>query len=59
MKTNLHPLTLFLRKSCRYFLERGFEIKEGPELEDEWHNFDALNVSADHPSRDVQDTFLD
>ncbi len=35
----------------------GFEIAVGPELEDEWHNFDALNVPKDHPSRDMQDTF--
>jgi len=39
------------------FDELGFEVAEGPELEDEWHNFDALNVPKDHPSRDMQDTF--
>ena len=54
---HLHPLTQFLRKSLEYFTERGFNIAEGPEIETEWYNFDSLNVPADHPSRDVQDTF--
>jgi phenylalanyl-tRNA synthetase alpha chain len=54
---NLHPLTQFMRRSLKYFTDRGFEIVEGPEVETEWYNFDALNVPATHPSRDVQDTF--
>lgn len=54
---HLHPLTQFMRASLRYFTERGFEIAEGPEIETEWYNFDALNTPEDHPSRDVQDTF--
>jgi len=54
---NLHPLTQFLRQSLKYFEDLGFQIAEGPEIETEWYNFDALNVPADHPSRDVQDTF--
>ena len=59
MKSNgqLHPLTQMLRASLKYFTDLGFKIAEGPEVETEWYNFDALNVSADHPSRDVQDTF--
>jgi len=57
MNGNLHPLTQFLRHSLQYFSLRGFEIVDGPEIENEWYNFDALNVPANHPSRDVQDTF--
>ena len=54
---NLHPITQFMHLSLKYFTDQGFEIKEGDEIESEWYNFDALNVPADHPSRDVQDTF--
>jgi len=57
MKGNLHPLTKFMRLSLKYFKKYGFEIVEGDEIESEWYNFDALNVPADHPARDVQDTF--
>lgn len=57
MNGHLNPLTQFNRKSLKYFEGKGFEIIEGPEVETEWYNFDALNVPADHPSRDVQDTF--
>lgn len=57
MKGHLHPLTQFMRVSLKYFTDLGFEIAEGPEIETEWYNFDALNVPATHPSRDVQDTF--
>lgn len=57
MTGHLHPLTQFMRLSLKYFTDRGFEIAEGPEVETEWYNFDALNVPADHPSRDIQDTF--
>ncbi len=57
MKGHLHPLTQFMRASLGYFSERGFQIVEGPEIETEWFNFDALNVPAIHPSRDIQDTF--
>lgn len=56
-KGHLHPLTQFNRLSIKYFTDRGFQIYEGDEIETEWYNFDALNVPADHPSRDVQDTF--
>lgn len=54
---HLHPLTQFIRLSLKYFKDLGFNIMEGDEIESEWYNFDALNVPADHPSRDVQDTF--
>ena len=53
----LHPLTLITEEIVRIFSEMGFVVALGPELEDEWHNFDALNVSKDHPARDMQDTF--
>jgi len=56
-KGNLHPITLTLRRAIAFFEKYGFDVFEGPEVETEWYNFDALNVSADHPSRDVQDTF--
>lgn len=57
MNGHLHPLTQFIRASLKYFEDLGYQIVEGPIIESEWDNFDALNVSADHPSRDVQDTF--
>ncbi len=53
----LHPLTLVTEEITRIFAEQGFSVAVGPELEDEWHNFDALNVPKDHPARDMQDTF--
>jgi phenylalanyl-tRNA synthetase alpha chain len=54
----LHPLSQTIQKLSHIFVEMGFEIAEGPHIEDEWHNFDALNVPADHPARDMQDTFF-
>ena len=57
MKGSLHPLTILFRETISIFEEMGFDIYEGPEIETEWYNFDALNVAADHPSRDIQDTF--
>jgi len=56
-KGHLHPSTQTLRELVGYFKELGFEVFEGPEMDDVWHNFDALNVPDDHPARDVQDTF--
>ncbi|MBI5405941.1 hypothetical protein HY972_02800 [Candidatus Kaiserbacteria bacterium] len=53
----LHPLTIAIREMADIFGRMGFGIAYGPELEDEWHNFTALNVPPDHPSRDMQDTF--
>ncbi len=53
----LHPLSVALRDIADIFGRMGFGIAYGPELEDEWHNFDALNVPEDHPARDMQDTF--
>lgn len=54
---HIHPLTQFMRKSLKYFTDRGFSVYEGPEIETEWYNFDALNMPKTHPSRDIQDTF--
>jgi phenylalanyl-tRNA synthetase alpha chain len=53
----LHPLTQAIREAVSIFDKLGFEVALGPELEDEWHNFDALNIPQDHPARDMQDTF--
>jgi phenylalanyl-tRNA synthetase alpha chain len=52
-----HPLSILAEQAYGVFSELGFEIALGPELESEWYNFDALNVSKDHPARDMQDTF--
>lgn len=57
MKGHLHPLTQFIRMVIKVFEDLGFEIVEGPEVETEWYNFDSLLVPADHPCRDIQDTF--
>lgn len=54
---HLHPLTQIQNKANEIFTSLGFEIVEGPEVETEWYNFDALNIPADHPSRDMWDTF--
>ena len=54
----LHPLTQVMNDCYRIMNDMGFQFVDGPELEDEWHNFDALNVPADHPARDMQDTFF-
>lgn len=54
---NLHPLTAIRNEMINVFAGMGFEIFEGPEIEDDDHNFTRLNVLKDHPSRDMQDTF--
>lgn len=56
-KGHLHPITQTIREIYAIFHELGYEIAQGPELEREFYNFDALNVPAHHPSRDMQDTF--
>ena len=56
-KGRLHPITVATREIAEIFGRMGFGIAYGPELEDEWHNFTALNVPEDHPARDMQDTF--
>ncbi|MEI7810459.1 MAG: phenylalanine--tRNA ligase subunit alpha [bacterium] len=52
-----HPLSKVINEAVKIFTDLGFEVATGPELEDVWHNFDALNVPKDHPARDMQDTF--
>ena len=54
---NLHPITKTIDKICQYFLSRGYSIEDGPEIESEYYNFDALNIPEDHPARDMHDTF--
>jgi phenylalanyl-tRNA synthetase alpha chain len=54
----LHPITQIIRHVTQTFVDMGFEVSDGPHLEDEFHNFDALNVPKDHPARDMQDTFF-
>ncbi len=51
-----HPLELLIEQIEDYFLNLGWEVEEGPEVEHEWFNFDALNFDADHPARQMQDT---
>jgi phenylalanyl-tRNA synthetase alpha chain len=53
----LHPLTQVTEDIVRAFRKIGFAVADGPEVEDEYHCFDALNTPADHPARDTQDTF--
>jgi phenylalanyl-tRNA synthetase alpha chain len=53
-----HPLTLLQERMADLFVGMGWEVNEGPELEHEWFNFDALNFDADHPARAMQDTFF-
>jgi phenylalanyl-tRNA synthetase alpha chain len=54
---HLHPITRIQRELEDLFRSLGFAVLDGPEVEDEHHNFDALNIPADHPARDMQDTF--
>jgi phenylalanyl-tRNA synthetase alpha chain len=53
-----HPLSLVKRQIISIFSKIGYEVSEGPEIEDDWHNFSALNFPAEHPARDMQDTFF-
>ena len=53
----LHPLTQLMDRAVRCFRRMGFAIADGPDIETEWHCFDALNTPADHPARNEQDTF--
>lgn len=53
-----HPITLIKQEVCDIFGRLGFTIAEGPEIEDDWHVFSALNFAQDHPARDMQDTFF-
>jgi phenylalanyl-tRNA synthetase alpha chain len=57
MNGHFHPITQAVDKVAQIFTDIGFDVVDGPELESEWYNFDALNTPRDHPSRDMQDTF--
>ena len=54
---HLHPVTLTLREIKKIFMRMGFDVMEGPEIESDYYNFEALNLPQDHPARDMQDTF--
>lgn len=56
-KGGLHPLNTVLKDMINIFQSMGFDVVNGPEVETEYYNFEALNVPADHPARDMQDTF--
>jgi phenylalanyl-tRNA synthetase alpha chain len=53
-----HPITLVIDEIIDVFRGMGFEIARGPDIEDDYHNFEALNIPRDHPARDMQDTFF-
>jgi len=57
LKGSRHPLSIVKNEIIDIFARIGFVIAEGPEIEDDWHNFTALNTPEDHPARDMQDTF--
>ncbi len=57
-KGSMHPISSIIREANKIFFDMGFAFAEGPLLETEWYNFDALNVPKDHPARDMQDTFF-
>ena len=52
-----HPISIVRNKIVSIFQRLGFAVAEGPEIEDDWHNFTALNLPENHPARDMQDTF--
>lgn len=54
---HIHPITRAMKRMTEIFIDMGFSVAEGPEVETVYNNFDALNAPADHPSRDFQDTF--
>ena len=53
-----HPITIIRDRIINIFSQIGFSVSEGPEIEDDWHNFTALNFPEEHPARDMQDTFF-
>ena len=53
-----HPISIVEQKIISIFNSIGFSVSDGPEIEDDWHNFTALNLPEDHPARDMQDTFF-
>ena len=57
-KGSRHPVSIITNRIIEIFSRIGFTIAEGPEIEDDWHNFSALNFAENHPARDMQDTFF-
>ncbi len=57
-KGSYHPINQTLAQMLDVFVNMGFSIAQGPDIEDDYHNFDSLNFQADHPARDMQDTFF-
>jgi len=57
LRGHLHPITQVFQEICEIFRRMGFKVVEGPEVELDYYNFEALNIPADHPARDMQDTF--
>ncbi|MGB9668658.1 MAG: phenylalanine--tRNA ligase subunit alpha [Thermosulfidibacteraceae bacterium] len=57
IRASFHPVTIVMDEIVEIFRELGFFVAEGPEIEDDFHNFEALNIPPDHPARDMQDTF--
>lgn len=53
-----HPISMVRNEICTIFERIGFSVSDGPEIEDDWHNFSALNFPPEHPARDMQDTFF-
>ena len=53
-----HPVSMLADKLSDVFVAMGYEVAEGPEVEAEWYNFDALNIPPDHPAREMQDTLF-
>ncbi|MBO4282389.1 MAG: phenylalanine--tRNA ligase subunit alpha [Bacteroidales bacterium] len=53
-----HPISIVTRQLCDVFKKIGYTVAEGPDIEDDWHNFGALNFPPEHPARDMQDTFF-
>lgn len=58
VRGTLHPVTQVINEAKTIFMEMGYEIVEGPEVEWDYYNFEALNIPPDHPARDMQDTFF-
>lgn len=56
LRGSLHPVTLVMEEICSVFQGLGYEVVTGPEVENDYHNFEALNMPAEHPARDMQDT---
>jgi len=54
---HIHPITQVLEEVVDVFVSMGYEVADGPEIEDDWHNFEALNMGPEHAARDMQDTF--